>query len=1014
MAKMDDITGGEITIAGRKYTMEEMKLNGAVIWPLNYTYVIVASTIRVRYADGTSIKADASNWAYLTATVQTLRGGVVVSEAEEVLTINAVSDSRFWIGDQRNIFARHLDSNNKGMGTISFPQGITFTVTSYGAHGITVTNNPITVTQEPNVITNQQNEKVYKRYAITLSSEELTNTGGQVNVTSTAYYDQTPVYTWTSGCTSRGQTTSNNPEAVTPATLTVSPSSGVTIRNNNSQILFPANTTQGDIRYTVSASWNGFNAPNKYVTVKAVTYTYQAPVVTIAYALKGTTWHLGAAADSIYPTISFTQRRSDGVDITGTLTGGATSGTASDGSAFSLGSVNGQTYHSASLYATTGRIAVNSRGVTAGDEWVVAQNIVAAISCHNLSGVSTGSVVVRQRENRANAVAAEYSSVRIASLFPASVSSAAPTSVMATVRATWKDAGTKFTAYEDGDTGAFVGMTQHTDESVTAAEIEVNSSDRYYNTNSFSVGNKYNLSAKQHSVRAKYGTAWSDSVSLTQAADYKRATSDVVKSQYGVSLTKSNDTVSAAGGGATLSWAAWHYEAVRYVWNSDGSDAGTGTPSRVDDPASKAVISVYSGGTRFHRNGTSVTHDNMGTNETTDSVTYMATHQDDATATATVSFNATNSKGSGVHSYGDKVYGTQTTDYDNSSYELSLSLSQYASSISAAPFEGGIFNVLVLTATHRERTATPWTQAHYITYTYTSGATSVEQGTPNTGTDYGEYTTATDTPSLSTNQTWLSASGTLVTAQANTGLARNGRITATVTRANGTTLSKYVTFYQQKYVRLEVSPASLVFTSMPGTLTFTVIYTNTRFTLSHSGQGTADPVIALSHTSGGNVSGSGTVTVTVTVGRNTGSSNLFSEIKISPSETSVLEQFIDVLQQPENVSMGYHGYADATWETNSRIKYSWYIRNNNSGSVRFTPTLYIYYTTSASQSPAEGTLLRQIPQSQVYVQGNSVSDIVEGTITGVSRNSSYLYWVRIVAPNLTSSFTPFEEEIDTQ
>lgn len=1011
MANLDNITGGEITIAGRKYTMEEMKLNGAVIWPLNYTYVIVASTIRVRYADGTSIKADASNWAYLTATVQTLRGGVVVSEAEEVLTINAVSDSRFWIGDQRNIFARHLDSNNKGMGTMSFPQGITFTVTSYGAHGITVTNNPITVTQEPNVITNQQNEKVYKRYAITLSSEELTNTGGQVNVTSTAYYDQTPVYTWTSGCTSRGQTTSNNPESVTPATLTVSPSAGVTIRNNNSQILFPANTTQGDIRYTVSASWNGFNAPNKYVTVKAVTYTYQAPVVTIAYALKGTTWHLGAAADNIYPTISFTQRRSDGVDITGTLTGGATYGTASDGSIFTLTGVSGQALHSASIQSSTGQVSAVTRGRTPGDEWVVAQNIIATIRCHNLTGTNAG-VSVRQRENRAIHVDAEYSSARIAALAPESVGTAAVTSVLARVRATWRDAGTKYTAYDDGDTSAYTGMATHDDELVTPAEIEVNGTDRYYNTEYFSVSNKYNLSSKQHAVRARVGTVWSTSVSVTQAADYKQATSDVVKSQYGVSLTKTDDTVSAAGGGATLSWAAWHYEAVRYVWNSDGSDAGTGTPSRVDDPSSKAVISVYSGGTRFHWNGTSVTHDNMGTNETTDSVTYMATHQDDATATATVSFSATNSKGAGVHSYGDKVYGTQTTDYDNSSYELSLSLSQYGSSISAAPFDGGIFNILVVAATHRERTATPWTKTHYITYTYTSGATSVEQGMPNTGTDYGEYTTATDTPALSTNQTWLSASGTLVTAQANTGLARNGRITATVTRANGTTLSKYVTFYQQKYVRLEVSPASLIFSSMPGSLSFNVTYTNTRFTLSHSGQGTADPVIALSHTSGGSVSGSGTVTVTVTVGRNTGASNLFSEIKISPSETSVLEQFIDVLQQPENVSMGYHGYADATWETNSRIKYSWYIRNNNSGSVRFTPTLYIYYTTSASQSPAEGTLLRQIPQSQVYVPGNSVSDIVEGTITGVSRDSSYLYWVRIVAPNLTSSFAPFEEKID--
>lgn len=73
--KMEDVTGGKL--GNTNYTMVEAKFNGRVVWPTAFTYVVTSVT--VNYTGGVNyIKANGSNWAYLTGTVEKRSGSTVI------------------------------------------------------------------------------------------------------------------------------------------------------------------------------------------------------------------------------------------------------------------------------------------------------------------------------------------------------------------------------------------------------------------------------------------------------------------------------------------------------------------------------------------------------------------------------------------------------------------------------------------------------------------------------------------------------------------------------------------------------------------------------------------------------------------------------------------------------------------------------------------------------------------------------------------------------------------------
>ena len=73
--KMEGVAGGKL--GNTNYTMVEAKFNGRVVWPTAFTYVVTSVT--VNYVGGVNyIKANGSNWAYLTGTVEKRSGSTVI------------------------------------------------------------------------------------------------------------------------------------------------------------------------------------------------------------------------------------------------------------------------------------------------------------------------------------------------------------------------------------------------------------------------------------------------------------------------------------------------------------------------------------------------------------------------------------------------------------------------------------------------------------------------------------------------------------------------------------------------------------------------------------------------------------------------------------------------------------------------------------------------------------------------------------------------------------------------
>lgn len=73
--KMEGVAGGKL--GNTNYTMVEAKFNGRVVWPTAFTYVVTSVT--VNYTGGVNyIKANGSNWAYLTGTVEKRSGSTVI------------------------------------------------------------------------------------------------------------------------------------------------------------------------------------------------------------------------------------------------------------------------------------------------------------------------------------------------------------------------------------------------------------------------------------------------------------------------------------------------------------------------------------------------------------------------------------------------------------------------------------------------------------------------------------------------------------------------------------------------------------------------------------------------------------------------------------------------------------------------------------------------------------------------------------------------------------------------
>lgn len=151
-------------------------------------------------------------------------------------------------------------------------------------------------------------------------------------------------------------------------------------------------------------------------------------------------------------------------------------------------------------------------------------------------------------------------------------------------------------------------------------------------------------------------------------ADIYQAENKVINSNYNPRITAyGTPTVSigsgltAAGGSATVSASVTNTE----TYNALYSSGATGPNQTRSVGGSLSISMTANGNSRFSLSGNTITHSNMGTNETTDTITIKAVNDGDSSKSATASKSITNSKtvkstSGGIYTYGDVIAGTVT------------------------------------------------------------------------------------------------------------------------------------------------------------------------------------------------------------------------------------------------------------------------------------------------------------------------------------------------------------------
>lgn len=150
------------------------------------------------------------------------------------------------------------------------------------------------------------------------------------------------------------------------------------------------------------------------------------------------------------------------------------------------------------------------------------------------------------------------------------------------------------------------------------------------------------------------------SVTANKTVDIYQAENKVTNSNYNPRITAyGTPTISidsgltAAGGSATVNASVINTE----TYNALYSSGATGPNQTRSVSGSLSISMTTNGNSRFSLSGNTITHSNMGTNETTDTVTIKAVNNKDSSKSATASKSITNSKtvksiSGGVYKYG--------------------------------------------------------------------------------------------------------------------------------------------------------------------------------------------------------------------------------------------------------------------------------------------------------------------------------------------------------------------------
>lgn len=317
-------------------------------------------------------------------------------------------------------------------------------------------------------------------------------------------------------------------------------------------------------------------------------------------------------------------------------------------------------------------------------------------------------------------------------------------------------------------------------------------------------------------------------------ADIYQAENKVTNSNYNPRITAyGTPTISigsgftAAGGSATVSASVTNTE----TYNALYSSGATGPNQTRSVGGSLSIFMTANGNSRFSLSGNTITHNSMGTNETTDTITIKAVNDGDSSKSSTASKSITNSKtvkstSGGIYTYGDVIAGTVTNGI--------------------IPASGGS-----ATATAGNGTQSWNKSATITTYEYTSGATK------DVTTEAASSGTANVVPNVASITATASSKGTTVSAQTTV------KSQAVTWSANGKSASGTIYIYQaankiDSYnysswnIAVSANPTTIAASGGTSTITASCMRTKTPvYTSGSTGTATtesATPTLAISGT----------------------------------------------------------------------------------------------------------------------------------------------------------------------
>lgn len=525
---------------------------------------------------------------------------------------------------------------------------------------ITATLSGTNVSNDINIY-QQANKKSEKSRVLSSYSVLISKTASGSGASSIANFAQGGGYIYFVG----GQATytityewpSRDADTTEPLTASQNPTSASTDPNvgsgnidiANRRINIPANQTDQQKNYSVYGkfTYGGVTKQSECTVNQAgIVYTYGTPQVSFGYDT------IPASGGNVFPTINFSQTRTwsggTATPVTGSLSGGATSGTASDGTTFSIKSITGTNVNPGSLRTSDGRVSIESRGTERQQNPTTrnaATNIKITITSHSNDGVNATGVSVVQAANTWQYTAAYTTCSTLNIAFSPSTLDYAGSTVVGILATAGGNDVTERWDYASGEHEGGVS-TPYSGRSVTLKTLSVNGTSQS-DTTKFTASNAQKLTTKRYTVSGTYGSNdKSASASITQAADYK---SDYMYRDYQVSFQTFSGSVSASGGTISVI-AQGKCTRYRYWANSEYAEvdvsanyATTPTITLPDNPGT-SIYWLTNQTTRSGVAGCTLNHRNMANNETTDSVTVTATAGD---AIATRAVSATNSRSYG-------------------------------------------------------------------------------------------------------------------------------------------------------------------------------------------------------------------------------------------------------------------------------------------------------------------------------------------------------------------------------